>query len=82
MRQNRLAIIAASVIAAALVITGLVLPGIAGGLVLLAVAIALAALTTAVITQGEASFDNRAWAVRFLVIVAIAAIGLVKIFRH
>jgi len=81
-RRNRLVLTAAVVIAAGAVIAGLALPGVAGGIILLVVAIALAALTTAVITQGDASFDNRGWALRFVIIVAIAAIGLVKLFRH
>lgn len=70
------------ILAAGLVIAGLALPGITGGALLLIVAIALATLTTSVRSRGAAQFDSRNWAVRILVIMALAAVGLFKLFNH
>jgi hypothetical protein len=82
--DRRLLIIAA-VAMGGLALAGLAVPGLVGGALLLVVALVLAALTTVVHTQARTGarrpFDSRNWALRTLVITAVAVVGLVKIFH-
>lgn len=84
MPPSRRTLILVGLLTAAVVIAGLALPGVAGGAILLAVVVVLAALTTAVQTRPDlaAGLDPRNWVLRILVLVVLAVIGLVKIFHH
>jgi len=82
--MSRRTVLLFALVAAAVVIAGLALPGVAGGAILLALAVVLAVLTTAVQTRPDLAvgLDPRNWALRILVVVALAAIGLLKLFHH
>lgn len=85
MPSRRTVILVAAAIGG-LALAGLIVPGRIGGALLIAVALLLTALTTLVHTQSQTSagrgFDSRNWALRGFVIVALAGIGLVKLFGH
>lgn len=82
--MSRRTVLLIAIAAAAVVVAGLALPGVAGGAILLALAVVLAVLTTAVQTRPDLAvgLDPRNWALRVLVVLALAAIGFVKLFRH
>lgn len=84
MQPSRRLVLLLALLAAAAVIAGLALPGVAGGAILIALAIVLALLTTAVQSRPDLArgLDTRNWALRALVIMVLAAIGLLKLFHH